>query len=75
MEPSSFQLNVLRKCADHALDISPSTEVRISSSKQLNLNISEPLIEVRDPSILYFLTCYCQYLQVINILSFLLPGQ
>ncbi|EMS47217.1 Putative vacuolar protein sorting-associated protein 13A [Triticum urartu] len=45
IEPSSFQLNILRKCADHALDVSPSTEVSLNSSKQLNVNISEPLIE------------------------------
>lgn len=45
IEPSSFQLNVLRKCANHALDVSPSTEVSLNSSKQLNVNISEPLIE------------------------------
>ncbi|TKW09291.1 hypothetical protein SEVIR_6G085000v4 [Setaria viridis] len=45
IEPSRFQLNMLRKCADCALDISPSTDVCLSSSKQLNLNISEPLIE------------------------------
>uniref|UniRef100_A0ACD5WZJ8 Uncharacterized protein n=1 Tax=Avena sativa TaxID=4498 RepID=A0ACD5WZJ8_AVESA len=45
IEPSSFQLNVLRECADHALDVSPSTEVSLNSSKQLNVNISEPLIE------------------------------
>ncbi|XP_040382901.1 uncharacterized protein LOC102719317 isoform X2 [Oryza brachyantha] len=45
IEPSKFQLNVLRKCANHALDISPSTEVCLNSSNQLNLNISEPLIE------------------------------
>ncbi|CAM0910801.1 unnamed protein product [Alopecurus aequalis] len=45
VEPSSFQLNVLRKCADHALDVTPSTEVSLNSSKQLNVNISEPLIE------------------------------
>ncbi|OEL27452.1 putative vacuolar protein sorting-associated protein 13A [Dichanthelium oligosanthes] len=45
IEPSRFQLNMLRKCADYALDISPSTDVCLSSSKQLNLNISEPLIE------------------------------
>ncbi|CAO2190040.1 unnamed protein product [Urochloa humidicola] len=45
IEPSRFQLNMLRKCADCALDISPSTNVCLSSSKQLNLNISEPLIE------------------------------
>ena len=54
IEPSSFQLNVLRKCADHALDATPSTEVSLNSSKQLNVNISEPLIEVHDPGILYF---------------------
>ncbi|KAL6856895.1 hypothetical protein ACP4OV_018277 [Aristida adscensionis] len=45
IEPSRLQLDVLRKCADCALDISPSTNVCLSSSKQLNLNISEPLIE------------------------------
>ncbi|EEC82816.1 hypothetical protein OsI_27603 [Oryza sativa Indica Group] len=45
IEPSKFQLNVIRKCANHALDISPSTEVWLNSSNQLNLNISEPLIE------------------------------
>uniref|UniRef100_A0A453S1U3 Vacuolar protein sorting-associated protein 13 VPS13 adaptor binding domain-containing protein n=1 Tax=Aegilops tauschii subsp. strangulata TaxID=200361 RepID=A0A453S1U3_AEGTS len=45
IEPSSFQLNILRKCADHALDVSPITEVSLNSSKQLNVNISEPLIE------------------------------
>ncbi|TVU00729.1 hypothetical protein EJB05_53839 [Eragrostis curvula] len=45
IEPSRFQLNVLRKCADCALDLSPSTDVCLSSSKQLNVNISEPLIE------------------------------
>ncbi|KAF8712705.1 hypothetical protein HU200_028469 [Digitaria exilis] len=45
IEPSRFQLNMLRKCADCALDISPSTEVCLNSSKQLNLNISEPFIE------------------------------
>ncbi|PNT66537.1 hypothetical protein BRADI_3g13757v3 [Brachypodium distachyon] len=45
IEPSSFQLNVLQKCADHALDMSPSTEVSLNSGEQLNLNISEPLIE------------------------------
>uniref|UniRef100_A0A0E0AQ59 Uncharacterized protein n=1 Tax=Oryza glumipatula TaxID=40148 RepID=A0A0E0AQ59_9ORYZ len=39
------KLNVIRKCANHALDISPSTEVWLNSSNQLNLNISEPLIE------------------------------
>lgn len=63
IEPSSFQLNILRKCADHALDVSPITEVSLSSSKQLNVNISEPLIEVHDLGILYFQTCqkanYC----------------
>jgi hypothetical protein len=48
IEPSRFQLNVLRKCADCALDLSPSTDVCLSSSKQLNVNISEPLIEVCD---------------------------
>jgi hypothetical protein len=53
IEPSSFQLNVLKKCADDALDISPLTEVSLDSSKQLNVNISEPLIEVQDPGILY----------------------
>jgi hypothetical protein len=46
VEPSRFQLNILRKCGDSGLDISPSTDVCLSSSKQLNLNISEPLIEV-----------------------------
>ncbi|VAI88392.1 unnamed protein product [Triticum turgidum subsp. durum] len=45
IEPSSFQLNILQKCADHALDVSPITEVSLNSSKQLNVNISEPLIE------------------------------
>lgn len=45
VEPSRFQLNMLRKCGDCGLDISPSTDVCLSSSKQLNLNISEPLIE------------------------------
>jgi hypothetical protein len=54
IEPSSIQLNVLQKCADDALDVSPSTEVSLNSSKQLNVNISEPLIEVHDPGILYF---------------------
>jgi hypothetical protein len=59
IEPSSFQLNVLKKCADDALDISPLTEVSLDSSKQLNVNISEPLIEVQDPGILYiFQTCH-----------------
>jgi len=45
IEPSRFQLSMRRKCADCALNISPSTDVCLSSSKQLNLNISEPLIE------------------------------
>ncbi|WVZ95400.1 hypothetical protein U9M48_041168 [Paspalum notatum var. saurae] len=45
MEPSRFHLHMLRKFADCALDISPSTDVCLSSSKQLNLNVSEPLIE------------------------------
>ncbi|KAL6659540.1 hypothetical protein ACP70R_003580 [Stipagrostis hirtigluma subsp. patula] len=46
IEPSRLQLDVIRKkSADYALDISPSTDICLSSSKQLNLNISEPLIE------------------------------
>ncbi|KAJ1266962.1 hypothetical protein BS78_07G020000 [Paspalum vaginatum] len=45
IEPSRFHLHMLRKYADCALDISPSTDVCLSSSKQLNLNVSEPLIE------------------------------
>lgn len=54
IEPSKFQLNVIRKCANHALDISPSTEVWLNSSNQLNLNISEPFIEVSYSVILHF---------------------
>ncbi|XP_073352850.1 uncharacterized protein [Aegilops tauschii subsp. strangulata] len=46
IESSCFQLNILRKCVFHALDVSPSTVVSLNSSKQLNVNISEPFIEV-----------------------------
>uniref|UniRef100_A0A453IE39 Uncharacterized protein n=1 Tax=Aegilops tauschii subsp. strangulata TaxID=200361 RepID=A0A453IE39_AEGTS len=45
IESSCFQLNILRKCVFHALDVSPSTVVSLNSSKQLNVNISEPFIE------------------------------
>uniref|UniRef100_A0A453IDV1 Uncharacterized protein n=1 Tax=Aegilops tauschii subsp. strangulata TaxID=200361 RepID=A0A453IDV1_AEGTS len=48
------KLNILRKCVFHALDVSPSTVVSLNSSKQLNVNISEPFIEVHDLGILYF---------------------
>uniref|UniRef100_A0A453IDV2 Uncharacterized protein n=1 Tax=Aegilops tauschii subsp. strangulata TaxID=200361 RepID=A0A453IDV2_AEGTS len=54
IESSCFQLNILRKCVFHALDVSPSTVVSLNSSKQLNVNISEPFIEcviIRDKGI------------------------
>jgi len=58
VEPSRFQLHMLRKCGDCGLDLSPSTDVCLSSSKQLNLNISEPLIEVCECEF-FFLAMRC----------------
>ncbi|XP_019702812.1 uncharacterized protein [Elaeis guineensis] len=46
IEPWSFQVKLIRKYAGHALlDASTITDVYLKSTNQLNLNITEPLIE------------------------------
>ncbi|XP_008812811.3 uncharacterized protein LOC103723626 isoform X2 [Phoenix dactylifera] len=46
IEPWSFQVKLIRKHAGHALlDASTTTDVYLKSTDQLNLNITEPLIE------------------------------
>lgn len=47
IEPWSFQVKLIRKYAGNALlDASTITDVYLKSTDQLNLNITEPLIEV-----------------------------
>lgn len=46
IEPWCFQLNLVRKCVGNALlTASATTDVSLNSTQQLNLNITEPLIE------------------------------
>lgn len=48
IEPWSFQVKLIRKYAGNALlDASAITDVYLKSTNQLNLNITEPLIEVK----------------------------